>query len=105
MIGEAQFVLFCKKCFAFLLREHNFSELDLLACTPKLAGKILAGENFRVCSLHAEKTFLPLGFVLQMQGTGVQASFHFAVLAFLFVAVAPPLNTSAAPGRHYALLC
>jgi len=31
----------------------------------------------------------PLGFVLQMQGTGVQASFHFAVLAFLFVAVAP----------------
>jgi len=89
VIGEAQFVSFCKKCFAFLLREQKFSELDLLACTPKLAGKILVGENFGVCSLHDEKTFLPLGLFATNAGDGVQASFHFAVLAFLFVAVAP----------------
>ena len=97
MIGEAQFIPFCKKCFAFLLREQKFLELDLLACTPKLAGKILVGENFGVCSLHDEKTFLPLGLfatnagdrgagVFSLRGAGV----------FLGQSRPPLLNTGAA---------
>jgi len=90
VIGEAQFVPFCKKCFAFLLREQKFSKLDLLACTPKLAGKILAGENFGVCSLHAEKTFLPLGLFATNAGHGGVGIFSLRGAGIFDLSRSPP---------------
>jgi hypothetical protein len=50
-----------QKMFHILAKEAKKFGVSLLACTPKLAGKILAGESFGVRSFNAEKTILPLG--------------------------------------------